>query len=85
MITGFLIFIVLSIINLLILILPEATALPTSIFSWVSYFNTGASILNQFLPLGQFFSALGLFITIEGVLLGYKIGVTVFGWIRGGR
>jgi len=83
MITDFFLYILNALINALASILPTASTLPSAVFDWIPYFKTGASIIGVFLPMGQFYAVLGLTIIIEGSLLSYRMGVTVFRWIRG--
>lgn len=85
MITGLFLTILLGLMSLLVGFLPTAQPLPTAVFDWVSYFHAGAQIIGIILPLNQFYIILGLVITIEGILLGYKIALFIFGWIRGGH
>lgn len=83
MITALFLASLIGLIHILTSVLPDATALPDSVFLWVDYFHAGSQIIGAFLPLDQFFVILGLFILIEGLLVSFNISTTIYRWIRG--
>lgn len=83
MIVNFFYVIINAVLAILNTYLPDAGTLSESVFSWISYFHSGAQFVGIFLPMGQFYVILGLFITIESSLLIFKIGIFVYNLIRG--
>lgn len=83
MITDILITILIELITFLIGVLPQAGELPEQIFDWVPYFKTGQQFLASFIAFDTFFILVGYMITIEGLLIVYKISRIVYKMIRG--
>lgn len=65
---------VLSILALILLVFPAANGVITAdITDGVAPFRTAFASANYILPVGQFFGFLGIVISIELLLFGYKI------------
>lgn len=83
MIVNILIELLLVLVDLILIVLPVAGPLPEAATAWVGYFNSGVSLIGFILPMTQFFVILGLWVSIELVLIGYRIALFIYKRVRG--